>query len=127
MANQGTETGYKPPCGRHNARTTAWRGTTTLTGTTMIRIYIPTAVEAKVSDAVKKRAADAFGGFTTFDASGGWTDDDGNLITEQVEVIEVENASENWAKSTASWVAKKTDETEVMWQHIDSQAGFERQ
>ena len=39
-------------------------------------------------DMVKRQIARAFGGFTAYDAAGGWVDDDGNLIQEPVTVVE---------------------------------------
>lgn len=92
----------------------------------MIRIYIPTNVENRILTAVKHRAADEFGGFTVFSSDGGWVDDNGELIEETVNVIEVENASENWAASTAQWIADKSGEDSVMWQHVDSTVGFKQ-
>lgn len=92
---------------------------------TQATIYMPHGIDEKVLSAVLKRASDKFGGFTTVEASGGWVSPDGELVKEPVTLVKVAGAGENWAQSTAQWVADKTDETEVMWQVSDTKTGFE--
>jgi len=86
---------------------------------------LPTGIDSKVINAVRKRASAEFWGFTVTTAEAGWVNPDGELITEPVKKVEVEGAGETWAKSTAQWVAKKIDETEVMWQVSEVSTGFE--
>lgn len=93
---------------------------------TQATIMLPTGIDSKVINAVLKRASDEFGGFTVTTCDGGWVNPDGELITEPVKKVEVAGAGETWAKSTAQWVAKKTDETEVMWQVSNVSTGFEK-
>lgn len=93
---------------------------------TQATIMLPTGIDSKVKSAVLKRAADEFGGFTITETNGGWVNPNGELITEPVNKVEVAGAGETWAKSTAQWVAKKTDETEVMWQVTEVSTGFEK-
>jgi len=93
---------------------------------TQATIYLPKGIDEKVLNAVLKRSADEFGGFTTTDGNGGWVSPNGELVREPVTLVHVAGAGETWAKSTAQWVAKKTDETEVMWQVSEMTTGFEQ-
>jgi len=93
---------------------------------TQATIMLPTGIDSKVINAVLKRASAEFWGFTVTTAEAGWVNPDGELITEPVKRVEVEGAGETWAKSTAQWVAKKIDETDVMWQVSEVSTGFEQ-
>lgn len=94
-------------------------------------IYLPESVPTDVRQAVYKRLADEYGGYTLEDTRGGWVDDDGRLITERTTRVEsIRNnddskQAKSVAKSTASWVAKKTDEDCVMWEIQEVQSGLE--
>jgi hypothetical protein len=92
---------------------------------TQATIIVPHGVEDRVKRVVKKRAAEKFGGFTATDGNGGWIDDNGDLVEEKVTEIKVAGADETWAKSTANWVAKKTDEQVVFWRVSDGINGLE--
>lgn len=46
------------------------------------------AFAAKILDSAKRDISAEFGGFTAYEADGGWVDGDGNLIEERVTVIE---------------------------------------
>lgn len=92
---------------------------------TQVTIIVPQAVESRVLDTVKTRAAKEFGGFTTTESHGGWIDSDGALIEEPVTEVKVAGADKIWAKSTASWVAKKTDEEVVFWRTSNGENGLE--
>lgn len=60
---------------------------------------------AAVPDVVKKRMAGKFGGFTAYDAAGGWVDGDGNLIEEPVTVIESYTGDDETAPMYARCIA----------------------
>jgi hypothetical protein len=95
--------------------------------TTTIRAYVPnTAGEVEpdrsgrtVLETLKRRAAEAYGGFTTYAATGGWQNSDGQLVEENVTVLEVTadaNADvepETWAEVNARWLFDMTAESEV--------------
>jgi hypothetical protein len=86
-----------------------------------IVIPLPTGIDSDLTDRVKRRAVEHFGGFTTHRAEGGWKSPDGDVITENVEVLTVvadesdETPAESWAKATARHVASESDESAVMW------------
>lgn len=88
-------------------------------------IYLPNAVDERVRTTILKRAADEYGGFTIHQTNGGWVDDDGNLIEEPVEIIEIQGANETFAQSTAQWAADKTDEDCILWEVTENKHGFE--
>lgn len=60
---------------------------------TQVKVYLPK--EADNYDGVlaytQMRFANCFGGFTTYDATGGWVDSNGDTVTEPVTVIESYN------------------------------------
>jgi hypothetical protein len=87
-------------------------------------IYMPKGMDDSVVQAAKNHFADEFGGYTVIDGRGGWKSPDGQLITEDTEVVEVAGMDETRAKSTANWLANRTDETEVMYQTVESAVGF---
>ncbi len=97
-----------------------------------IIIPMPTAMSDRLTDRVKRRAADHFGGFTVQEANGGWVAPNGELVTEPVEVLTVvatdesETPAEPFARATAKHLASESDETEVMWfiRQVEA-AGFE--
>jgi hypothetical protein len=89
------------------------------------RIYLPTDVSDDITSTVKSHVADKHGGFTVLTGQGGWKAPNGDTITEQVEVLEVVGMKPQEAQSTADWVALHSDETEVMWESQQVQAGFE--
>jgi hypothetical protein len=92
---------------------------------TTAKILIPTAVSDEVTDTVKTRAADKFGGFTTHVADGGWLNPDGDLVEETVEVVEVTGGTQGFAEGSASFVANHSDETCVMWRMERGTYGFQ--
>jgi len=92
------------------------------------KLYVPTdafetddVANKTVGDVLCERAADHYGGFTTYDGRGGWLDGNGNLVSEKVVVLEVvadENADvnlETFGKVNARWIRAATDETVVMF------------
>jgi hypothetical protein len=89
-------------------------------------LYLPEGIDSKILSSVQQRAAEKFGGFTMVQGEGGWVNDDGKLIHEKVDLIRVAGADEKWVQSTADWVARKSDETEVHWSVTDGNHGFER-
>lgn len=54
------------------------------------KLYLPKTADNYVEtvNTVKRRMADAFGGYTAYDAEGGWVDDEGETVTEPVTVLE---------------------------------------
>lgn len=85
-----------------------------------IVIPIPTDVSNRLTDRVKGRMAEHFGGFTVQEASGGWVSPNGETVTEPVEVLttvasESDVNPEAFGRATARHVASESDETEVMW------------
>jgi hypothetical protein len=87
-------------------------------------IYMPHGMDDSVVQAAKSHFANEFGGFTVIDARGGWQSPDGQLITEATEVVEVAGMPNHVAERTANWLANRTDETEVMFQTVESEVGF---
>lgn len=94
-------------------------------------VMLTEGVPSDVRDAVLKRFADEFGGFTLTESRGGWVNPDGELITERVTQVEAvrmndrAKEAETVARSTAEWVRKKTDEHSVMWEVRQVAAGLE--
>lgn len=85
-----------------------------------IVIPIPTAVSERITDRVKGRMAEHYGGFTATDGKGGWVSPNGETITEPVEVLttvadESDTPAEPFARATARHVSEESDETTVMW------------
>jgi hypothetical protein len=56
---------------------------------TTAKIYVPTDVCDDVHSEIQTRMADEYGGFTAYEGQGGWKNDDGEIITENVRVYEV--------------------------------------
>lgn len=56
---------------------------------TTAKIYVPAAVGDAVHEKVQRKMADKYGGFTAYDARGGWVDGDGELVKEETKVYEV--------------------------------------
>lgn len=94
----------------------------------ILKLYIPEAAaetadvaDKTVLDVLKGRAADHYGGFTTYQAMGGWKNGNGDLIEEKVTILEVvigENPDvepETFGKVNARWILTATDETAVMF------------
>lgn len=94
----------------------------------ILKLYVPTDVadtrdvaNKTVLTVLKERAADHYDGFTTYDATGGWVDGDGNLIEEKVTVLEIvidesaELDAKHYGKVNARWITYATDETAVMY------------
>jgi len=93
---------------------------------TTAKLVIPSAVDDRTRRVVKQRAADEFGGWTTYDVRGGWVDDDdGDLVEETSEVVEVHGAGETWAKSTAGFIQDKSDQDTVLWSVEETTWGLE--
>jgi len=82
---------------------------------------MPCGIDNELTDRVKRRAAEHYGGFTVANADGGWKAPNGELVTEPVEVLTVladdsaETPPESFARATAKHLARESDETEVMW------------
>jgi len=96
-----------------------------------IVIPIPTDVSTQLTDRVKGRMAEHYGGFTVTQADGGWKAPNGELVTEPVQVLttvadESDTPAESFGRATAKHVAAESDETEVMWfvRHVAA-GGFE--
>ena len=97
-----------------------------MTETNTIKVYVPKAAaettyhgDVTMMEKLKKRVSTKFGGFTEYQASGGWVNDKGELIEENVFVLEVttrerERKCEVFAKANASWLARNTNEDTVM-------------
>lgn len=56
---------------------------------TTAKIYVPDAVDDSTHQYVKSWLAEEFGGYTAYDAQGGWRNDDGDLVEESVTVYEI--------------------------------------
>lgn len=95
-------------------------------------VHLTEGVPSDVRETVLTRLAETFGGFTETTARGGWIDPDGELVTERVTSVESVRmdgdapSAEAVARSTAEWVAEKTDEHSVMWEVETVSAGLER-
>jgi hypothetical protein len=102
--------------------------TTETTDVTTIKAYVPHgAGETEplsngetVLETLKSRACDHYGGFTAYEASGGWMGPNG-VVEEPVTVLEIlvpESANvepETFAKVNARWMFRATDEQMVMF------------
>lgn len=86
-----------------------------------IVIPMPTALNDKLTDRIKRRAAEHFGGFTVLEGQGGWLNPNGVRVDEPVDILttvvgeENDTSAEAFAKATAKHLAAESDETEVMW------------
>jgi hypothetical protein len=89
-------------------------------------IYVPKTVDEQLQTNVRRHVADKFGGYTELDARGGWVNDQGNLVEEPVTVLHVVGASQGDVQGIARWLAAKSDETEVLWEHHKTENGLER-
>jgi hypothetical protein len=89
------------------------------------RIYLPTGIESSITRTVKSHVATEHGGYTVLEGRGGWKSPAGETIEENVEVLEIVGMKPSVAESTADWVARHSDETEVMWETLQVEAGFE--
>lgn len=62
---------------------------------------------ARVLETVQRRLASAFGGFTQYNATGGWVDGSGNLIVEPIGVVKAyHDGSEIEAAAIAGQIAE---------------------
>lgn len=89
------------------------------------RLYLPTGIDTSITRTVKRHVADKHGGYTVLEGTGGWKSPDGDMIEENVEVLEIAGMKASEAQSTADWVALHSDETEVMWEIQQIECGFE--
>lgn len=89
------------------------------------RLYLPEGIDSSIRRTVKSHVASEHGGYTVLEGRGGWQSPSGETIEENVEVLEIVGMKASVAESTADWVARHTDETEVMWETQQVQAGFE--
>lgn len=92
------------------------------------RIYIPTDVDERIQHAVKNRIIDELGGYTIFEATGGWKPDGRVEVEEEnVRVFEADGMSEMFARTTAEWVSDhpETNQEVVMWEVFENKSGFE--
>lgn len=92
-----------------------------------IRFYLPKNAastpdvnDSTVADVIKSRSAREYGGYTVFEASGGWLNNGGRTVKESVKVIEVRAAVTadiepmTFAKVNARYIYRATDESMVM-------------
>ena len=103
------------------------------------KIYLPKgATSDELLTEVQRTVCEEFGGFTMYDARGGWEDEDGEIVKEKVHAIETSVevkehhsrwVTENGMRSTFRKLAKKvineTDEDAVMWV-LNGEPHFER-
>jgi hypothetical protein len=88
---------------------------------TTAKMYIPTAVGEDMIESIKMSAALEFGGYTIYDATGGWVNEDAELIEEPVKVLEVVTDDDNMVLLTdrmeafAKRIIDKTDEDMVLY------------
>lgn len=89
---------------------------------TRISVYLPKEASgyADASENIETRMCDAFGGFTAYDARGGWKAPDGDIVREPVTVYESftdmkAHQAYQAAQAAAHAVATLTDETAVMY------------
>lgn len=97
-----------------------------MTEFTRVKIYVPEQAGNKtwnpdhtMLSKLKEMAADKFGGFTEYEAKGGWLNSSDELVEENVRVIEIlsketESLTEGWAKSEANWLKAHTDEEVIL-------------
>lgn len=87
------------------------------------KLYLPKTADdyADTLESVKRRVADAYDGFTAYDAAGGWVADDGTLVEEPVTVIETaagmgadRDTMASFMMTLAGDVKMSTDEDTVM-------------
>lgn len=71
----------------------------------------------KAADEIKRALSEKFGGYTTYDAQGGWINEEGELIDEPVKVYETytDNARYSVFRSIAHNVRVTTGEDAVMF------------
>lgn len=98
----------------------------------MGKLFLPKGIDDKIIRAVKNQAAKKFGGYTVVEGKGGWHNKDENedvefseIIREDVEIIKIAGCNEEFVQSAANWIAKRSDESEVMWQIAEIKTGFE--
>jgi hypothetical protein len=87
------------------------------------KIYLPkNAAESKyrigesIGKKLRKRFADEFGGYTKYEAKGGWQNDKNELIEETVFVYEVisNNPEDIFIKANCRWLLRNTDEKMIL-------------
>lgn len=88
--------------------------------TQAIRVYVPTEHKAATS-LLEGFLTDVGGGTTTTDGVGNWLDDNNQIVTEDVTVVETvadlpPTKATNKAKAAAEMVKRRTNETAVMWE-----------
>lgn len=92
------------------------------------RIWIPTEAEKSsfAIDTIKRVFAHLYGGYTTYSGGGGWVDDDGDLIEDDVVIIETYgDISEVRLEEYAIYVRNTTNEDSIMYA-IDGCADYVR-
>jgi hypothetical protein len=82
-------------------------------------VYVPTAVDDEILRDVKRRMANVCGGYTVYDAEGGWTDANGRMVEEDVHVVEAygdgDIQTQKNVHRTASMVRLRSDEDAVAY------------
>lgn len=70
-----------------------------------------------IAKKLQERFADKFGGYTKTESSGGWLNDDRQLIEEKVIVYDIfaNNSEDAFIKANANWLLRNTGEDEVMF------------
>lgn len=88
------------------------------------RIMIPTAVPNEVKETVLTHVAQTHGGYTLLDGEGGWVNDAGHRIDENIQVLEVDGMPAHKARDIAHWIQGHTDEDAVLWQSMPVMSGM---
>jgi hypothetical protein len=90
---------------------------------THYKIYLPKTAAKKrytkhesVGKKLRKRFANEFGGYTKYQAKGGWQNDKNELIEETVFVYEVisNNPEDVFIKANCRWLLRNTDEKMIL-------------
>jgi hypothetical protein len=89
---------------------------------TVAKIYLPTAADnyTDVLSELQTRLCEIFDGFTQYDGKGGWKTDDGEIITEDVTVIEVHSNMTHseiryYVRPWAQYILNETNENSVLF------------
>ena len=78
-----------------------------------------------VVSAVKERLSREYGGFTAYDANGGWINDDGELVEDNITVVEsVGDIRKDTVEDICRSVKRILNEDSVMWEVHDTNVGY---
>lgn len=98
-----------------------------MTEFTRVKFYVPEQAgnktwspEHTMLESLKENAADTFGGYTEYEATGGWIPNGEDQVEEENVVVleilskEAKSTTDGWVHANANWLKSHTDEDVIL-------------